>query len=58
MLKGLDLKRANRLLLALGVLLPGNGAKASKTERLPGMGSPRVYVVLPTLWQMGGDDDV
>ncbi|AOX99923.1 hypothetical protein BJP62_05290 [Jeongeupia sp. USM3] len=57
-LKGLDLKRANRLLLALGVLLPGNGNKASKTERLPGMGSPRVYVVLPTLWQTGGDDDI
>lgn len=55
-LKGLDLKRANRLLLDLGVLLPGRDGKASRTERLPGMGSPRVYVVLPALWLLGGDD--
>ncbi|WP_051709934.1 DUF927 domain-containing protein [Andreprevotia chitinilytica] len=56
-LKGCDLKRANRLLLDLGVLLPGKDGKASKTERLPGMGSDRVYVVLPALWQLGSDDD-
>ncbi|WP_176216736.1 DUF927 domain-containing protein [Andreprevotia lacus] len=55
-LKGCDLKRANRLLLDHGILLPGKDGKASKTERLPGMGSPRVYVVLPTLWHSGGDD--
>lgn len=56
-LKGCDLKRANRLLLDLGVLLPGKDGKASKVERMPGMGSDRVYVVLPALWQLDGEDD-
>ena len=56
-LKGLDLKRANRLLLDLGALLPGNDGKASRMLRLPGMGADRVYVVLPSLWQTAGDDD-
>ncbi|BCL76450.1 hypothetical protein JHS3_21860 [Jeongeupia sp. HS-3] len=56
-LKGVDLKRANRLLLDLGALLPGKDGKASRTQGIPGMGSPRVYVVTPALWQLGGDDD-
>ncbi|BCL75675.1 membrane protein [Jeongeupia sp. HS-3] len=56
-LKGLDVRRANRLLLDLGVLLPDASGKASRTQHLPGMGSPRVYVVTPALWQTGGDDD-
>lgn len=47
--KGMDPKLVAKVLLAKGYLEPGHGGKASRTVSIPGMGKPRVYVVLPSL---------
>ncbi|SFN01910.1 Uncharcterized protein, DUF927 family [Formivibrio citricus] len=54
-LKGFDPRKANRLLVDLGILLPGGDGKASRQKAVPGMGKPRVYWVSPKLWEWGED---
>lgn len=43
--KGLDSKRAARVLADAGLLVPGADGKMSQCQRLPGFDKPRVYVL-------------
>ncbi|WP_293931280.1 DUF927 domain-containing protein [Iodobacter sp.] len=57
-LKGRDLKRANKLLLEMGVLTPSKDGKSSRSGKLPGSGRANVghYLVNPAMLYSGGDD--
>ena len=57
-LAGKSLKRANKLLLELGILDGGGGGKAAKKVRMPMKGGNpvNVYVVTPKLWAYGDDE--
>jgi len=48
---GFDPKAAAQALVEAGVLLPGKDGKASRSERLPGVGTARVYVVTGKVWE-------
>jgi len=54
-IKGFDLRKANRLLIELGILIPDSRGKASRQKALPGMGKIRVYWVGPRLWNLCED---
>jgi uncharacterized protein (DUF927 family) len=58
-LKDRDLKRANKLLLDMGVLTPAKDGKASQSRKLPGSGRSNVgvYVVNPSMLYGGGPED-
>lgn len=48
---GFDIKTAGKVLTGAGWLKPGSNGRASRTERLPGMGDKtRVYVFTSALW--------
>jgi putative DNA primase/helicase len=49
--EGFDPKAAAQALVEAGVLLPGKDGKASRSERLPGVGTARVYVVTGKVWE-------
>lgn len=54
---GFDLRTAGKVLLAAGWLKPGSNGRATRTERLPGMGDKtRVYVLTQAMWQGDGHD--
>ncbi|WPP44048.1 DUF927 domain-containing protein [Pseudomonas sp. AN-1] len=43
--KGYNVANVNKVLLARGILTPGTDGKAARSERLPGMGKTRCYLV-------------
>lgn len=45
--KGYNVANVNKVLLARGILTPGSNGSASRSERLPGMGKTRCYLVNP-----------
>lgn len=51
-IKGFNLRKANRLLIELGILIPDGRGKASRQKALPGMGKIRVYWVGTQLWEL------
>ncbi|MEO9091118.1 MAG: DUF927 domain-containing protein [Rhodanobacter sp.] len=50
--KGFDARSVAKLLIELGVLLPGVDGKASRSERLPDNRNARVYRITPKLWEI------
>ncbi|MGA7741358.1 MAG: DUF927 domain-containing protein [Polyangia bacterium] len=48
---GFDIRDVVRVLKAAGVLEPGGDGKASRRERLPGIGHARCYVITPRVWE-------
>ncbi|WP_273432284.1 DUF927 domain-containing protein [Chitinibacter tainanensis] len=56
-LEGLDLKRANKLLLELGILHPDPKGGASRAERLPTSGREKVRVYMVNAAALLGADD-
>lgn len=43
--KGMNLRHVNRVLVELGIVVPGNDGKAAQALALPGMAKARAYVV-------------
>jgi len=54
-LSGLNMADAVRTLADAGVLDLTTDGKATRPERLPGLGTERCYVVNPTLWDASGE---
>lgn len=52
--KGLDAARVPRTLAELGHLKRGDGKNLASKMRIPGVGSPRVYKVLPSILETDG----
>jgi putative DNA primase/helicase len=48
---GFDCKAATRILRTCGWLLPGSDKKATQKPRIPGIGTPRVYVFGPDVFK-------
>jgi putative DNA primase/helicase len=54
-LAGLNTRDARHALLDAGVLEPDPDGKATRSERLPGLGNTRCYVVKPNLWELASE---
>jgi uncharacterized protein (DUF927 family) len=52
-LAGHDARSVGRAMLAQGLLKPGENDRTACKVRLPGLGSTRAYVVLPTIFDAG-----
>ena len=53
--KGLDARATAKDLIARGLLMPGKDGKASKAERVPGIGLTRVYHLKASILDDGGE---
>ena len=52
---GFDASLIARALADRGMLLPGADGKLTRSERLPNIGTQRLYVLTPTLLEEGVD---